>query len=235
MAAIDILWLILACIGAYLIGAIPFSVWMGILVKGEDVRKHHTKNPGGMNAVRTFGLSFGLIVLFLDIFKGALTIALADHLFSMQHFVASDGSNIWHSLACIICPGLCILGHNYSIFLGLEGGQGLAVFMGTLAYAQPLTLMFYIFGFIFLTTVVKLNVRTVSIVVVLSCVVVSMFLPIGPPWNNLLLDLAFGPNNFLHLTAGLLIFSMDIGLLSKLIENMVKKTAMGKKRGTEIG
>ena len=139
MAAIDILWLLLAFVGSYLIGSMPSSVWFGKILKGKDVREHHTKNPGGMNAVRTFGLAFGLFILFLDIFKGALTIALLDHLFSLDHFVAMDGSNIWHTLACIIGPGLCVLGHNYSIFmlgrdkegkLRIGGGAGGATCLG---------------------------------------------------------------------------------------------------------
>ncbi len=235
MAAIDILWLILACIGAYLIGAMPFSVWVGKLVKGQDVRNHHTGNPGGMNAIRTFGLGIGLVILFLDIFKGTLVIALMDHLFSFDHFVAENGTNIFHSLACILGPGLCVLGHTYSIFIKFEGGQGLGVFMGVLTYSQPLALMFYLLGFIFLTVVVKLNVRTVGFIIVLLCVFVALLIPIGPPWNNLMTDLAVGPNGFLHLTQGLLTFSMLVVLLTRLFENLIKKTSMGKKRGTEIG
>lgn len=235
MAAIDILWLILACIGAYLIGAIPFSVWVGKLVKGQDVREHHTQNPGGMNAIRTFGLGLGLVILFLDIFKGTLTIALMDHIFSLDYFVVGNGSNICHTLACIIGPGLCVLGHTYSIFIKFEGGQGLGVFMGVLTYTQPLALIFYLFGFIFLTVVFKLNVRTVGFIVVLLCVFVALFIPIGPPWNNLMMDFTVGPNSLLHLTQGLLTFSMLLVLLARFFENLIKKTAMGKKRGIEIG
>ncbi len=235
MAAIDILWLILAFFGAYLIGAIPFSVWIGKLVKGQDVREHHTRNPGGMNAIRTFGLGIGLIILFLDIFKGALVIALMDHLFSLDHYIVIKGFNIFHTLACIIGPGFCVLGHTYSIFLKFKGGQGLAVFMGVLTYTQPLALMFYLFGFIFITVVFKLDVRTAGSIIVLLCVFVALLIPIGPPWNNLMNDLVVGPNGFLHLTQGLLTFSMLTALLTRLFENLIKKTSMGKKRGTEIG
>ena len=111
MALINILWATIAGISAYLVGSIPFSLWVGRLAKGVDLREHNTGNPGGFNALRTFGPKLGFPILFLDELKGVITIALIDHLFSLQYFVESDGSNITHTIMCIIGPALCILGH----------------------------------------------------------------------------------------------------------------------------
>lgn len=232
---VKIIYVSLACIGSYLLGSIPTSVWLGRLLKGKDVREHHTRNPGGMNAVRTFGLTFGTIVLFIDCFKGTLTIALIDQLFSLDYFVTSDGSNIIHTILCIIGPALALLGHIYPFWLKFDGGQGLGVFMGTLMYVNPLVLWAYFFGFIFLSLVFKMPLRRVATIVVLFCIPVALFMPLAPPWSNILLDMAFGPYNFFHLTQGLIIASMDLALLSRLIENILKGSAQGKKTGTEIG
>ena len=101
MIFLKIILVCIACLGSYIIGSIPFSVWIGKLVKGTDLRNKKTGNPGGFNALRTFGPKIGLPIMFLDFFKGTITIALLDHLFSFDYFIASNGSNIWHILACI--------------------------------------------------------------------------------------------------------------------------------------
>ncbi len=233
MAAIDILWIILACIGSYLLGSIPTSVWLGQLVKGKDLRDYNTGNPGAMNAVRTFGITFGYIVLLLDCFKGTLAIALIDHIFSLKHFIALDGSNIYHTFMCILGPGLCVIGHNYPIWLKFNGGQGLGVFVGTLFYFNPLVMIAYSIFFMFLTLAFKMPVRYIGTIVVLLCIPVALILPIGPPWSNILMDWVIGANGFLHLTSGLIVLSLDIALLIRLLESVKKKIPIG--RETETG
>ena len=70
MIAIYIVCVILACLVGYLLGSLPFSVWIGTLATGIDLREHGVKNPGGMNAAATYGLKIGLPIIFLDFLKG---------------------------------------------------------------------------------------------------------------------------------------------------------------------
>ena len=235
MLIVDIIWIIVGCIGSYLLGSIPTAYWLGYIFKGKDIREHNTGNVGGMNAVRTFGFTFGIIVLFIDLFKGSLTIALIDHLYSLEHFELSYGYNYIHTIMCLLGPTCAVLGHIYPVWLKFDGGQGLGVFMGVLMYVNPLVLWFYFFGFIFLTLVFKLPVRYVGTIVVLLCVPVAFFMPLGPPWGNILMDLALGAGGFFHLTQGLIVAAMDFALLSRLLENIIKGSSQGERIGTEMG
>ena len=61
---------VLAILGSYLIGSIPFSYIAGKLLKGVDLRDHGSGNLGASNTFRIVGAKPGAIVLLLDILKG---------------------------------------------------------------------------------------------------------------------------------------------------------------------
>src|SRR2546426_10386159 len=53
---------IFAVLCAFLLGSLPFSVWVGRRAGGVDVREHGTRNPGAANVWRTVGRVFGVLV-----------------------------------------------------------------------------------------------------------------------------------------------------------------------------
>lgn len=112
------LWIITRIIISYLIGSIPTAYIFGRLLKGIDIRKFGSGNVGATNAFRVLGKTIGITVLILDIFKGFLAVVfLGKSLAQMQ----------------LIILGLsCILGHNWTIFLGFKGGKGMATTLGVL-------------------------------------------------------------------------------------------------------
>ncbi|NHJ40567.1 MAG: glycerol-3-phosphate acyltransferase [Asgard group archaeon] len=227
MAAINILWIVLACIGAYFLGSIPFSVWIGKLAKGVDLRKHNVKNPGGMNAVMTYGHAIGIPILLLDFFKGTLTIALLDHIFSIEYFVAGDGSNIWYTLAVFLGPMFCILGHNYPIWLKFDGGQGLGVFMGVMLYLNPILFTFYSLGMIFIMLVVKIKLRYGTMLVIILDILLALFMQINPPWSKLPYNKFSIIPSFIQLKLALILTFMFLLIFIRALQAMIegKKTA----------
>ncbi|MFW9923503.1 MAG: glycerol-3-phosphate acyltransferase [Candidatus Thorarchaeota archaeon] len=233
MPAINILWILLAIILSYLIGSIPFSVWLGKLVKGYDLRNSHTGNPGGFNAVRTFGLAIGLPIMFLDFFKGTSIILIVDQFFSIDYFQSPDGTNIVHTVMCIVCPSIGILGHIFPIWLKFKGGQGLGIFIGVLFYINPLVMLAFFLMFIFFILVLKTAVRTSGTIIVNLCIPLALFLPIGPPWCFILNDWIFG--GFLFVTQGLIVIVMNLALLTKLIGHIQKKTTTKEEILPEFG
>lgn len=228
MAPINILWLVIACVGSYLLGSIPFSVWIGKLATGVDLREHNVKNPGGMNAVRTYGIAIGLPILLLDFFKGTLTIMILDHLFNLDYFVAADGSNIWYTLAVILGPAFCVIGHNYPVWLKFEGGQGLGVFMGATLYLNPIVFIFYSLAMIFIMTVVKMNVRYGTMVVIIAEIILALFMPISPPWSNLAANEFTTLPGFLELKFALILIAMFLLIALRAVGAYLK----GKKTAT---
>jgi len=223
MASLNILWLVLACLVSYFLGSIPFSVWIGKLVGSVDLRKHNIKNPGGMNAVMTYGRAIGLTIMLLDFAKGAVLIGLIDHLFSLANFVAPDGSNIWYTLAVILGPMFGILGHNYPVWLKFKGGQGLGVFMGAIWYLNPLLFTFYAVGVIFIVAVVKMNVRYGTMVVILLDIVLSLFMPIFPPWVNIHLNEFLWSPSFMNVKLMFIFLGMFIMLFLRAAQAIAQK------------
>ena len=56
---------ILLLILAYLLGALPFSILAGKLLKGIDIREHGSGNAGATNTFRVLGKKAGIPVYFL--------------------------------------------------------------------------------------------------------------------------------------------------------------------------
>lgn len=217
MAAINILWITLACIGSYLLGSIPFSVWIGRLATGKDVRDFGTQNPGGFNALKTFGPKIGFPILFLDQFKGIITIALMDHIFNLPYFYSGIGINYYHLIMCCVGPFICIMGHNYSIWLKFKGGQGMGIMMGVFFYVNPLLLLFFLAIYAILYAGFKIPTRTTGMIVSPVCIPAALFLPISPPWTNILQAWVFGAPAFLFIAQGLVIAITVIAFLSKKV------------------
>ncbi len=209
---INILWIILACVGAFLLGSIPWSVWLGILFTGKDLREYNIGNPGGFNAMITFGPLLGYTITFADIGKGTLTIALIDQIFSLSYFM--DDSMYWHFAAVILGPVCCILGHNYTPWLKFQGGRGMGVIIGTLLYINPLIYWTYMLTTAVLTQGLKLPSRLTSILTGVLAIPAAFFMPLAPPWTFVHGSLIVA-SGIVFLTQGLLTLCMWIAILQR--------------------
>ena len=193
---------VLIILGAYLIGSIPSSVWIGKRFYGVDVREHGSGNAGFSNTVRVLGWRAGLPVFFIDVLKGYLAVSLA-------HFAGNlmPGSVAFINLQLLL-GAAGVLGHIFTIYVGFKGGKGVATLLGLLLAIQPqVTLIcLAIFIVVFLTT------RYVSLS--------SMAAGIAFPILNILV---------FHTTAmSLIIFSMIVSILlllthQKNIERLLNK------------
>ena len=103
---------------AFFCGSIPFSVWLGKMFTGLDVRKYGDGNPGATNAFRTGNKQVGLLVLLLDISKAAAPVGWA--YFNLEI----------RGISMLLIAVAPILGHVFSPFLGFKGGKGLATALG---------------------------------------------------------------------------------------------------------
>jgi acyl phosphate:glycerol-3-phosphate acyltransferase len=107
----------LLLIAAFLLGALPLSVWVTQLA-GKDPRAVGDNNPGATNALKAGGKWVGLAALILDVSKAAAPIGLA--------YQILDLSGPW-MVAIALAPSL---GHAYSPFLRFKGGKALASVLG---------------------------------------------------------------------------------------------------------
>ncbi len=103
----------------FVLGSIPFSVILGRVLLGKDIRQYGDGNPGGTNVGRASGKKLlGALAIVMDMAKGALPVALAHYVFAV------DG---WGLTAVMLAP---ILGHAFSPFLKFKGGKAIAVTFG---------------------------------------------------------------------------------------------------------
>lgn len=115
----DVLTFMWLAPGAYLLGSLPFSVWLGRLFLKKDIRAYGDHNPGAANVFRAGNPVLGMAAVLLDIGKGIPLVVLAGWLDLSQ--------------AATVAVGLAaILGHAFSPWLRFHGGKGVAVTFGVL-------------------------------------------------------------------------------------------------------
>jgi glycerol-3-phosphate acyltransferase PlsY len=109
-------------LSAYFLGSIPSGYLIARWVASIDLRNVGSKNIGATNVARSLGLGWGLLVLVMDMAKGALPVVAALNLWS-----ASIGRDI---LIVALVALAAFFGHLYSVFLRFRGGKGVAIAFG---------------------------------------------------------------------------------------------------------
>ena len=117
---------------AYLIGSIPFGLLLAKTFAGVNIKEHGSKSIGATNVLRvvketnpSLAKKLGLATVILDAIKGTIVLLVA-----MAYGVSE--STLW-AIAV-----LSIIGHCYSIYLGLEGGKGVATGLGVFIVLIPI-------------------------------------------------------------------------------------------------
>src|ERR687897_3025578 len=108
----------LVVLGGYLLGSMPFGYWLVRLAKGEDIRNVGSGNIGATNVWRTYGKTYGIPVVLLDVAKG---------------FVPGlVGTLLVGELVGVLAGGAAMLGHWRPLFLRFQkGGKTVAAAGGT--------------------------------------------------------------------------------------------------------
>ncbi len=120
---------------SYLIGSIPTALIFGRVFFHIDIREHGSNNPGATNTLRVLGKKAAILVLLVDVGKGALA-ALLPTLFQ------ADISPLY--------PGLiAVIGHCFPLFAGFRGGKAIATTAGALlvaTYRVIFNILYFLFS-----------------------------------------------------------------------------------------
>ena len=111
-------------IAAYLLGSIPTSYIVVYRYTGRDIRTMGSGNPGTMNVLDTVGAWPALIVAAGDITKGMAAVGIA-------YLAGLD------DIDAVLAALVTVVGHDYSLFLRLNGGNGMAAAVGAYAALLP--------------------------------------------------------------------------------------------------
>ena len=127
---------------AYLMGSLPFAIWITRAVRGVDVRDAGSRHATTTNTLRQAGFFPGLLVLALDLGKGFLPVYLA----------SQSGAPGW---VLGLVSASAVAGHCWPVFAGFRGGMGLATAGGGYIAVSPLS-----FGIVFaLLLILTLSIR----------------------------------------------------------------------------
>lgn len=118
---IDTLPYLLAVLGGYLLGSIPFGLVLTRAAGLGDIRAIGSGNIGATNVLRTGRKDLAFATLLLDSFKAGLATLLFSYVYS---------PNIG-----IIAGAAAFFGHCYPVWLGFKGGKGVATYAGLLVFA----------------------------------------------------------------------------------------------------
>ena len=113
----------LLILGAYLIGAVPFGLLIG-MAHGVDVRQHGSRNIGATNVGRVLGRPWGHLCLVLDILKGVVPTVAARLV--LIHGEPEQGALLQWLLVAVAA----VLGHVFPVYLRFRGGKGVATTIG---------------------------------------------------------------------------------------------------------
>ena len=116
---------LLAVLGGYLLGSMPFGYWVPKLVRGEDIRTRGSGNVGASNVFRVYGRSLGIPVALLDLAKGFAAAAIG----------------LWAggALVGVLAAAAAMVGHAYPVFLRFQkAGKMVATAGGATLALAPL-------------------------------------------------------------------------------------------------
>ncbi len=145
--------IVLAIIISYLLGSVPTGLWLGLKLRGIDIREHGSKNIGATNTMRTLGKKCGAAALAVDVAKGLVPVLLVSRMSAWEY-------------APLACGVAAIMGHMLSIFVKFKGGKGVATSLGAFLGLCPTAVLIALGAFI----VVVLLTRMVSAGSVLATV-----------------------------------------------------------------
>ena len=126
---------IILLIASYLLGAIPFGLWIGKIFFKKNLHDYGSGNTGTTNTFRILGVKAGIAVFIFDLLKGTLA-TLLPLIFHIN------------GVSPLIFGLLAVIGHTLSIFDHFKGGKAVATSAGVVLGFSPFFLLYLLVIFI---------------------------------------------------------------------------------------
>jgi glycerol-3-phosphate acyltransferase PlsY len=148
--------LIIVAVYSYLLGSIPFGLFLTKIFLKKDIREIGSGNIGTTNVLRTGKKSLAVATLVLDLLKGYFSIIIT--------FAYFENLISYSAL-------ICFIGHIFPLWLKFKGGKGVATYLGViLALSYK---FFLIFGITWL--VLSFLFRYASLSSIVSSLIVFVY------------------------------------------------------------
>lgn len=163
---------------AYLIGSIPFGLILARTFAKVDIKSAGSKSIGATNVLRVvkqtdpkLAKKLGIATVVLDALKASILILVGKFVFDL-------------SLETLWAMGvLSVLGHCYSIYLGLEGGKGIATGLGVYIVLIPISTIIGAIAWYICAKVLKISSLS-SLLALLVVLISSAFIYDGLDINS---------------------------------------------------
>lgn len=174
MQLAPVLQWVLAIIVSYLLGSIPSGYLAGRIGKKVDIRSIGSRNMGAMNVFYTVGIIAGLLVLTVDIGKGALAVYLTEQIFGIPNQPVT--------LMQYVSGIAVVMGHSFPVWLKFRGGKGGATCIGVLARVIPWASPYYLGLFLLLLAVTRFPTLSYALAFIAFPVISWFYYPASQPW-----------------------------------------------------
>lgn len=129
-------YFILAAIGGYLLGSIPYGLVLTKICGLGDIRKIGSGNIGATNVLRTGRKDLALLTVILDASKAGIA-ALIAQAYAPEGFCSILGFiSTVPVVSGLIAGVMGVIGHNFPIWLKFKGGKGVASGFGFIVATQ---------------------------------------------------------------------------------------------------
>jgi glycerol-3-phosphate acyltransferase PlsY len=200
---------------AYLIGSFPTALIAGKILKKIDIREHGSGNAGATNVFRVLGWKAGLVVLFIDMFKGFASVWWIPDIAVVNPEIAV--------FAQILAGIAAIAGHIWTIFAKFRGGKGVGTAAGVFLGLQPgpvIICLFVFIGVVYKTKYVSLGSMIAAFLLPIILLVQKFFLQV---------DIEM-PMIVLSILLALLIIITHRSNINRLIQGTESEFSFGKKK-----
>lgn len=167
-----IIYLLVAALAGYLLGAIPFGVIVARLFGSDDPRTYGSTHIGATNVFRSGGAVPALIAFAGDAGKGMASVWI--------------GATLAGQVGLVVAGTLAVVGHCYSVYIGWDGGMGMATAAGLLAWISPP--VFIVEIFVLLALYYLLRDRYLTAILGVPAVPVALQ-SVDAPFSHVLLSL----------------------------------------------
>ena len=163
--------ILISIIISFLCGSIPTGYLIIKKLYGIDIRTKGSGNIGSTNVKRIAGIKIAIITQIIDILKGIVPVALALGVSKILNLPIP--TNIYLSIVALVV----ILGHDYTPFLGFNGGKGVNTTIGAFFLLAPISILSGVAVYFILrlfTSVVSIRSIGLGITIPIICIIMKL-------------------------------------------------------------
>jgi len=166
------LTILISIIISFLCGSIPTGYLIIKKLYGIDIRTKGSGNIGSTNVKRIAGIKIAIITQIIDILKGIVPVALALGVSKILNLPIP--TNIYLSIVALVV----ILGHDYTPFLGFNGGKGVNTTIGAFFLLAPISILSGVAVYFILRLFISVvSIRSIGLGITIPIICIIMKLP----------------------------------------------------------